>query len=127
MTTAELERDRNMILEQDFDIMAGILSYHVGEDNAISRKELLRQFRQRHNLTDRQIRLLINQMRKDGEPICSRGGRNGGYWIARNYSELEAFIEGELRSRAYDMLETAKKMENAGRLLFSGGEQWRLI
>jgi len=88
-----------------------ILEYHVGNTNAISRKNLLKQTT---GLTDRELRLVINHLRTDGVLICSRGGHGGGYWMAENLNDLTTFIEKELKSRAYDMLRTAKRMESAG-------------
>lgn len=92
-----------------------ILLFHVGRKNAISRKKLLRSVAATTDpLTDRQLRLAISQMRNEGHLICSRGGHGGGYWMAENLGELLEFIERELKSRAYDMLRTAKKMEASG-------------
>ena len=92
-----------------------IFMSHVGQENAISRKKLLRRLSAMADpLTDRQLRLAINQMRNDGVLICSRGGIGGGYWMAANLEELMEFINKELKSRAFDMLRTAKRMEASG-------------
>lgn len=87
------------------------LSFYVGEENAISRKKLLGKTTR---LTDRELRLVIKHLRNDGCLICSRGGIGGGYWMAANLEELMNFINKELRSRALDMLRTAKHMEASG-------------
>ena len=41
----------------------------------------------------------------------SAGGRGGGYYIARNWQELEDFIGQELRPRAMDLLEQEKALK----------------
>jgi hypothetical protein len=87
------------------------LSFNVGKENAISRRKLLKKTT---GLTDRQLRLAIYQLRNDGVLICSRGGFGGGYWMAKDLDDLLTFIERELKSRAYDMLRTAKRLESAG-------------
>ena len=57
--------------------------------------------------------IIINHLRNDGHLICSCGGINGGYWMAENLNDIQEFINKELRSRAYDMLKTAQRMEHS--------------
>ena len=87
-----------------------ILSAHTGREHALPRWLLRHAIDPRYagagNSTtiDRRIRLAINQLRKAGYPICSTGGVNGGYFMARDQKELEEYIEIELHSRAIDLL-----------------------
>ncbi len=95
-----------------------ILERHVGRNEAIRRKSLLRLLANAsYQVTDRVMRAQINQLRKDGVLICSAGGENGGYWLAESPEELEEFIEHELHPRAMDFLEQEKalKLEAARR------------
>ena len=86
------------------------IEFHIGNDNAISRKKLLKKI---PGLSDRQMRIAIYQLRNDGVLICSRGGHGGGYWMAKDLDDVQSFINTELRSRAYDMLKTAQRMEHS--------------
>ena len=106
------EIDPNSVTEWERGAVLTILSGHVGYKNAISRKRLLRS----HLLSDasdRRLRMIIHQLRMDGELICSRGGIKGGYWMAENLDDVQSFLNTELRSRAYDMLKTAQRMEHS--------------
>jgi len=108
---SDYELEKNGVKVWHIRAVRSAIEFHVGNDNAISRKKLLKKI---WGLSDRQMRIAIYQLRNDGCLICSRGGHGGGYWMAENSGELYAFIERELKSRAYDMLRTAKRMENAG-------------
>ena len=107
---SELDLEKDGVKIWHIRAVRAALKFHVGNDSAISRKKLLKQI---SGLNDRQMRIAIYQLRNDGVLICSRGGRGGGYWMAENAAELLEFVERELKSRAYDMLRTAKHMENA--------------
>ena len=89
-----------------------VMRYHKGRENAIPRIDLLEMLKMHGWETgDRAVRLQINLLRKQGHLICSAGGRGGGYYIARNWSELEDFIGQELRPRAMDLLEQEKALK----------------
>ena len=86
--------------------LLSILRFHIGKDNAISRDDLLEMLKMHGWETgDRAVRLQINLLRKQGVLICSCGGRNGGYYLARDWSELLDYINAELHPRAMDLLE----------------------
>lgn len=90
-----------------------ILQARVGRLMAISRDKLLESTRSMPGFggaSDRQLRQCINQLRKDGWPVCSAGGEDGGYWMAANWEELDEYIERELHSRAMDMLAQEKAL-----------------
>ncbi len=57
---------------------------------------------------ERLIRAKINELRKAGQLILSTGGREGGYWLAADLGEVQAFIAAEIEPRAFDLLETKK-------------------
>lgn len=84
-----------------------ILLFHVGRDKAISRGELVHTLWISHgfNVHERAMRVAINLLRKEGQPICSTGGEEGGYWYAKDWEELDEFLEREFHSRAMDLLE----------------------
>ena len=62
---------------------------------------------------ERQVRAAINQLRKEGQPICSTGGEGGGYYLAAGADELDTFIARELHARAMDLLEQEQAMRAA--------------
>jgi hypothetical protein len=72
---------------------------------------------------DRPVRLAINQLRKDGHPICSTGGIGGGYYTAASWDELEEYLGAEVHSRALDLLEQEKAMRDGGQRLWGAPSQ----
>lgn len=71
----------------------------IGEENAKTAGEI--------GMDPRRIRLEVNRLRKQGHQICS-GDR--GYWIAKDSQEVER-TTNILKSRAFDLLKTARGME----------------
>lgn len=61
------------------------------------------------------MRAQINLLRKQGVLIYSAGGHGGGYYIARDWGELEDYIRQELRPRAIDLLEQEKALKTGAR------------
>lgn len=85
-----------------------ILAKCVGRDKALVKGGILYHVRKKHTLiktTERQIRLVVNKLRKSGVMICSTGGIDGGYWIAKDRQELEEFLDHEIRTRINDLRE----------------------
>lgn len=67
--------------------------HHSTESTAVKNRDLRLLF----NLTDRQVRNVVSQLRQEGEPVCSS---SCGYWygtdpddIARTIHRLEAQVE----------------------------------
>jgi hypothetical protein len=91
-----------------------ILSFHEGAENAVSRFTLLMECAA-HGFpeSDRQVRACINMLRKNGHPICSMGGENGGYYLATTRQELDDYIQREPQARINDFAEQIKAMRNA--------------
>ena len=103
------------------------LKHSVGHENRVTRTKLniAVQSIWWHKIyekapTDRVIRNCIRQLRKEGALILSTGGKAGGYWRASSLEEVKIFIEKEFRSRAFDLLETASKMNNSALRWFGG-------
>ena len=90
-----------------------ILSFHRGEANAVSRFTLEMQCAQ-HGFpeSDRKIRACINLLRKAGYPICSKGGEDGGYYMATTRQELDDYITREPQARINDFSEQIKAMRS---------------
>ena len=92
------------------------LQFHVGKDNAIPRSDLLEKLKMMGwETNDRTMRAQINLLRKDGHLICSAGGHGGGYYLARSWAELNAYILTELHPRAMDLLEQEKALKTGAR------------
>ena len=72
----------------------GKLAHHVGIENAIGMGELYeliyeKKWKNRINDT-RPIRKIIDELKKDGEPVCSIQGKGGtGYFIRAVQQELD--------------------------------------
>lgn len=83
----------------------------IGRDAAIARPDLLNIVKVSYpTASDRQVRAAINELRKEGAAICSAGGEDGGYWLARDWAELNEYLERELHSRAMDLLEQERAL-----------------
>ena len=108
-----------------------VLSFRVGRGEAISRGDLVRMVGQHgFSVHERALRLCIQMLRKSGQPICSTGGEDGGYWLAASWEELNEYLEREVHARAMDLLEQEKALRAAGERLwgeFSPGVQMNLF
>ncbi len=60
--------------------------YHTGKENAVYSKEL----EQRFSMGGRSIRRVINQLRQDGNPICSNCR---GYYFARSQEDVNKTVK----------------------------------
>lgn len=97
-------------------LMSVLQQRHKGKDKAISRNDLLDRLKGLgFDTNERTMRNEINLLRKQGALICSCGGHGGGYYLARDWSELEDYIEQELRPRAMDLLEQEKALKTGAR------------
>lgn len=103
-----------------------ILQFHKGANNAILRKRFVAALKSHgFDMTrdDRPMRAAINQLRKQGHPICSSGGVNGGYYMATSRAELDDYIGREVQSKINDYSAQIKAMRNA----FPPDNQMRMI
>lgn len=80
--------------------------------------------RNNNNPYERRMRLAIAELRKEGKLICSDTGE-GGYWWAASIDDVLAISEG-LRSRAKDLLRTAKQLRAEGLREFGGQQKFDL-
>lgn len=90
------------------------LMKHVGKNNIISMSELhLRVFGEVANniINDtRQIRKIVEELRREGLPICSlKGKNNAGYYIASAGSELKDYCD-RIRRQALRQLAIEAKL-----------------
>lgn len=83
----------------------------VGEENAITCKQLSKYL----GLSERDITIHINALRKKGELICS--GANG-FWLPADDRDVEQFVRG-MQGRIKDM---QKAMKPAIEYLNGGGD-----
>jgi hypothetical protein len=74
-----------------------------GKDNPIYSVQL----EQHYNLRGAEVRNIIRDLRRSGEPIANS---KDGYYYARDINELKETLE-DLRGRATSMLNTASLME----------------
>ena len=61
-----------------------------------------------YNLTGFEVRNIIRELRRDGEPIANS---KQGYYYARNINEIQETLQ-DLRGRATSLLNTARLLEN---------------
>jgi len=102
------------------------LVFRVGQENAISRYKLLALVKA-HARNERDLRLVINQLRKDGFPICSTGGKRGGYWLAGSAAELDEYMDRELKSRIKDQQEQLNALTRTRKAMWGEGLQGQLF
>ena len=89
-----------------------------GVENAVSGKDFVNWLITHgfSKLTHRQLRMAIRNMRRDGEPICSKAGQ--GYFWPTSLNEIKNCVEVEFQKKAKDMLFTGKLIMDAGIHLF---------
>jgi len=106
------------------------LNEHIGKENAIKRPDLLAKVHEHfdcHEVTDRQMRKIINDMRKQGILICSIASEDGGYFLAENLIEYHEFARRELGAKIADMSESLQAMDRAAKEIFGDAAQMSLI
>jgi predicted DNA-binding transcriptional regulator YafY len=86
-----------------------ILSFHVGRRNSISRAHLCAALKDL-NISDRQLREYIKQLRHSGHLIGSASGENGGYYLITKPVELQEFLRHEYQAKINDMRQTVEAM-----------------
>lgn len=83
----------------------------VGEENAITCKQLSKYL----GLSERDITIQINALRKKGELICSN--TQSGFWLPADDRDVEKFVRG-MQGRIKDM---QRAMKPAVEYLKNGG------
>ena len=84
----------------------------VGEENAITCKQLSKYL----GLSERDITIQINALRKKGELICSN--TQSGFWLPADDRDIEQFVRG-MQGRIKDM---QRAMKPAIEYLNGGGD-----
>lgn len=96
-----------------------ILEYHIGQENAIERGELLDQARRNIMLihaSDRQVRLAIESLRGQGMLVCNLL-TGDGYYLARTMDEYQEFRR-KYASYAVTIFERVRSMDAAAEKLW---------
>ena len=88
--------------------LLSVLTRHVGSSNAIGMSLLYEEVYGKPPKTKisgtRKLRYLVNELRKEGNPICSSSRKdNPGYYLAAAGSELENYLK-RIRVRALKTL-----------------------
>ncbi|HML40375.1 MAG TPA: hypothetical protein PKD23_06815 [Bellilinea sp.] len=105
-----------------------VLSFHTGCENRIGRQELVLALRALgFSQQDRHIREAIKRLRRKGFLVCSLVEDGGGYYLAKDRSEYEAFKRSELRAKRDDIDETLKAMDAGAEERFGNAYQERLF
>ena len=101
------------------DELKGILLRHEGQERAIKSKELCALL----NMPDRQVRLLIRDLRADGVPILSSGA---GYYLPGNWDELRECL-ASMRNRLIADALTRRDIKVYGERYLTPAKQGVLI
>jgi len=108
--------------------MLRALGFHLGRTNAIGRGELVYALCVMGcDVSERQARRCIHDLRRAGNLICSAPGENGGYYLAVSLEEFREFCDRELHPKALDMLETESAMKAAAKQQFGEASQPQMI
>lgn len=90
-------------------------------DNPITQAELTHALAfSGFDLSERQVRAFISDMRKEGVLILSVSKTGGGYWLAQSRDEYMQFRHIKFNAQILDMLETLRAMDSAADKQFNG-------
>lgn len=84
-----------------YGVYEHLRTYHQGEENAISAKDLSRRF----NISERTLRDIINEIRNSGVFQLVIGSSDRGYYVCRE-DEFNA-MNNRLKSAAFSLLKVA--------------------
>ena len=87
------------------DYILALLIY-ASKENPMDRKHIA----EISQVSERHIRLIINDLRKSGVRVVS-DSESGGYWIAKTEDEYKRF-RAEYISRAVKIMDTVKAMDS---------------
>jgi len=101
-----------------------LIKEHVGTEQATPAEALAAKATAFYNvsISGREIRQVIHDLRMAGQPVCS--GPAGFFWPIA-LQDVLGTADLEFRSEARSMLLTARRLRQAGHVLFDG--QLRLI
>lgn len=104
-----------------------IMQYHIGRKNTITRKEILDlMFLKPTDANQRQLRLVMAELRHDGFPLLFATETPSGFYLPSNLSELE---EGLNKVRSYIKTEciALRDLKVKGRIWVQGESQGVLL
>lgn len=102
------------------EVLLKIVSKHT-TDNPINQVDLTHALAfSGFDMTERAMRQLISDMRKEGVLILSVSKEGGGYWLAQSSDEYTEFMRTKFMAQIADMLETKKAMDSAAEKQFNG-------
>ena len=108
--------------------MLRVLFFHHGKAAAIGRTALVQALKQEaFDVSERQARQCIHDLRRERYLICSAPGEDGGYYMAASLEEFQEFCQRELHPKAMDMLETESAMKEGARQQFGEAVQLQMI
>jgi hypothetical protein len=97
-------------------------------DNPITQVDLVRTlYRLGYDTTERYVRDLISQLRKEGELILSVSKKDGGYYMSRSMDDYQEFRRIKFWAQIDDMLETMRAMDKSATESYKTGLQERLL
>jgi len=104
-----------------------ILSQRVGRANAVKKGEITALLLQMgfHVSNERQVRLAISKLRKDGHLIGSTN--TDGYFMCADRKEYEFVKQSELMARVVDILDTVRVLDRAASERWGEGVQESLF
>lgn len=112
----------NQILKQN---LKRILYNHDSRANPISRRELKALLELPEN-KDRELRLVISELRQDGIPVLFATNKPAGYYLPLNNKELQEGIN-QLRSYIIDECRVLRAFKVKGNQYLNGMIQRRLL
>jgi len=99
----------------EHEFLNNMKEHHTGRENAVSSAYLQIRF----CISSRTVRKLVNQLRNDGNPICSD---DNGYYYAADRKELLASI-GQMTSRIREIAKAKRGLVKAlGRFPDTNGQ-----
>ena len=93
-------------MSKAYELLEYIKYYHKEESEAVKSRELRSLF----NLTDKQVRNVVSQLRQNGEPVCSS---SAGYWYSTDPADIEKTLH-RLEAQVENMRISIAGLKKAG-------------
>ena len=103
--------------------LKGILSSHQGRARAITRREIKNMLGYQN---DRQLRLIIAEIRAEGLPVLFATNKPAGYYVPATWEELRAGLDS-FRSYIIDLCIQRARIKKAGELSLYSSKQGLLL
>lgn len=95
-----------------YQMLEYLIEHHNTESRAVKNRELRLLF----NLTDRQVRILVNQLRQEGKPVCSS---SVGYWYGTSPEDINKTIY-KMEAQVEKMRKSIKGLREALGEIYDG-------